>query len=118
MLGGGMRQAGILAAAGIVALETMVDRLREDHINAIRFAQGLTDIRGISLERDDIPTNIVMFTLSPELSSSDFTRGMENAGVKFGLRGRNSFRAVTHRMVSPEDIDEAIRRIETVCSKL
>lgn len=118
MLGGGMRQVGILAAAGIVALETMVDRLREDHINAKRLAQGLTNIRGISLERDDIPTNIVIFTLSPELSSSDFTRGLEKVGVKIGLRGRNLFRAVTHRMVSSADIDEAIRRVETIFRKL
>jgi threonine aldolase len=118
MLGGGMRQAGILAAAGIVALETMVDRLREDHANAQRLAQGLTNIRGISLERNDIPTNIVMFSLSPELSVSGFTRGLENVGVKIGLRGRNLFRAVTHRMVSSEDIGEAVNRIETVCHEL
>jgi threonine aldolase len=118
MLGGGMRQAGILAAAGIVALETMVDRLREDHTNAQRLAQGLTNIRGISLERNDVPTNIVLFTLSPELSVSGFTRGLEKVGVKIGLRGRNLFRAVIHRMVSSEDIDEAIRRIETICHEL
>jgi threonine aldolase len=118
MLGGGMRQAGILAAAGIVALETMVDRLREDHINANRLAQGLTNIRGISLERNDVPSNIVMFALSPELSVSGFNKGLEDVGVKIGFRGRNLFRAVTHRMVSSADIDEAIRRIETICHKL
>jgi threonine aldolase len=118
MLGGGMRQAGILAAAGIVALETMVDRLGEDHANARRLARGLTDIRGISLERDDVPTNIVLFALSPELPVSGFTGGLEKVGVKIGSRGRNLFRAVTHRMVSSEDIDEAIRRIETVCHEL
>jgi threonine aldolase len=118
MLGGGMRQAGILAAAGIVALETMVDRLREDHKNAQRLAQGLTNVRGISLERNDVPTNIVMFSLSPELSVNGFTRGLEKVAVKIGLRGRYLFRAVTHRMISSEDIDEAIRRIETICHEL
>ena len=118
MLGGGMRQVGILAAAGIVALETMVDRLKEDHRNAKRLAQGLTNIRGISLERSDVPTNIVMFTLSPEMSASDFARGLDKVGVKIGLRGRNLFRAVTHSMVSSADIDEAIRRVETICHKL
>jgi threonine aldolase len=118
MLGGGMRQAGILAAAGIVALETMVDRLREDHANARRLARGLANIRGISLERDDIPTNIVLFALSPELSVSGFTGGLEKVGVKIGLRGRNLFRAITHRMVSSEDVDEAIRRIVTICHEL
>lgn len=118
MLGGGMRQVGILAAAGIVALETMVDRLREDHTNAQRLAQGLTNIKGISLERNNVPTNIVVFSLSPELSVNGFTRGIEKVGVKIGLRGRNLFRAVTHHMVSSEDIDEAIRRIETICHEL
>jgi threonine aldolase len=118
MLGGGMRQAGILAAAGIVALEKMVDRLREDHTNAQRLAQGLANITGISLERNDIPTNIVMFALSPELSVRGFIEGLEKVGVKIGLRGRNLFRAVTHRMVSSVDIDEAISRIENICHKL
>jgi threonine aldolase len=118
MLGGGMRQVGILAAAGIVALETMVDRLREDHTNAQRLAQGLTNIKGISLERNDVPTNIVLFALSPELSVSGFIGGLEKVGVKIGSRGRNLFRAVTHRMVSSEDIDEAIHRIETICRAL
>lgn len=118
MLGGGMRQVGILAAAGIVALETMTDRLREDHVNAQRLAQGLSNIRGISLERNEVPTNIVMFALSPELSAGGFTKGLEKVGVKIGLRGRNLFRAVTHRMVFSEDIDEAINRIETICHEL
>jgi threonine aldolase len=118
MLGGGMRQVGILAAAGIVALETMVDRLAEDHANARNLAQGLADIRGISLERDDTPTNIVLFALSPELSVSGFINGLEKTGVKIGWRGRNLFRAITHRMVSSEDIDEAIHRIKAVCREL
>jgi threonine aldolase len=96
----------------------MVDRLREDHTNAQRLAQGLTNIKGISLERNNVPTNIVVFSLSPELSVNGFTRGIEKVGVKIGLRGRNLFRAVTHHMVSSEDIDEAIRRIETICHEL
>ena len=64
MLGGGMRQAGVVAAAGIVALETMVDRLAEDHANARRLARGLADIKGMSLAQDDTPTNIGMFAPS------------------------------------------------------
>ena len=118
MLGGGMRQAGIIAAAGIVALETMVDRLREDHANARRLAQGLADIEGITLAQDNIPTNIVMFQLSPELSAREFMEGLEEAGVKVGLRNGRPFRAVTHCMVSSSDIDEALTRIETVCRRL
>jgi threonine aldolase len=118
MLGGGMRQAGVIAAAGIVALETMVDRLAEDHANAKRLAEGLTGIRGIRLAQDDIPTNIVMFELSPELSVVEFKEGLERAGVKIGLRDGHPFRAVTHRMVSSSHIDEALTRIETVCRRL
>ncbi len=118
MLGGGMRQAGIIAAAGIVALETMVDRLRQDHDNAKRLARGLAHIKGITLAQDDIPTNIVMFDLSPELSFKEFAEELKKEGVKVGSRGGNLCRAVTHCMISPEDVDEALTRIETVCKKL
>ena len=118
MLGGGMRQAGIIAAAGIVALDTMVARLADDHDNAKHLAQGLSTIKGIILEGDDIPTNIVMFTISPEISVSDFNKGLEKAGVKLSPRGGNLFRAVTHRMVSSTDVDEALARIKTLCHKL
>jgi threonine aldolase len=118
MLGGGMRQAGIIAAAGIVALETMVDRLAEDHSNARRLALGLANIEGITLAQDEIPTNIVMFHLSPELSVAGFVEGLERIGVKVGLRDGRPFRAVTHRMVSSSDIDEALTRIEAVCRRL
>ncbi len=118
MLGGGMRQAGIIAAAGIVALETMVDRLAEDHSNARCLAQGLASIKGIRLAQDEIPTNIVMFSLSPELSVVEFVEDLERAGVKVGLRDGRPFRVVTHRMVSSSDIEEALTRIEAVCRRL
>jgi threonine aldolase len=118
MLGGGMRQAGVIAAAGIVALETMVGRLAEDHANARRLAQGLASIKGITLAQDDIPTNIVMFHLSPELSVVEFMEGLDRVGVKIGLRDGGPFRAVTHCMVSSSDIDEALARIEAVCDEL
>ena len=118
MLGGGMRQAGIIAAAGIVALDTMVERLVEDHANARRLAQGLADIKGITLAQENVPTNIVMFELWPELSGGEFMEGLEKAGVKVGLRNGRPFRAVTHCMVSSSDIDEVLTRIETVCRRL
>jgi threonine aldolase len=118
MLGGGMRQAGVIAAAGIVALETMVDRLAEDHANARRLAQGLAGIKGIRLVQDDVPTNIVMFDLSPESSVVEFMQGLDRAGVRIGLRDGRPFRAVTNRMVSSSDVDEALARIEGVCDGL
>jgi threonine aldolase len=118
MLGGGMRQAGIIAAAGIVALETMVDRLAEDHANAGRLGQGLAGIEGITLTHDDIPTNIVMFALWPQWPVVEFTEGLDRAGVKIGFRDGGPFRAVTNRMVSSSDIDEALTRIKAVCGGL
>jgi threonine aldolase len=118
MLGGGMRQAGVIAAAGIVALQTMVDRLTDDHSNARRLADGLASIEGITLAGGDTPTNIVLFNLSPELSASEFFEGLERAGVKVGFRDGGPFRAVTHCGVSALDIDEALSRIQTVRRKL
>lgn len=118
MLGGGMRQAGIIAAAGIVALERMADRLGEDHANARRLAQGMAAIKGISLAQEDVPTNIVLFRLSPELSTEEFTVGLEEAGVKVIPLDGSLLRAVTHCMVSSSDIDEALTRMEAVCHRL
>jgi threonine aldolase len=118
MLGGGMRQAGVLAAAGIVALETMIDRLAEDHANAKRLAQGLAGIKGIKLAQEEIPTNIVMFHVLPPSSPAEFIQALDGAGVKIGLRDGRPFRAVTNRMVSSMDIEEALTRIEAVCRKL
>lgn len=118
MLGGGMRQAGVIAAAGIVALNTMIDRLAEDHANARRLAQGLAGIKGIRLAQEQIPTNIVMFHVLPPLSPVEFIQALDAAEVKIGLRDGRPFRAVTNRMVSSLDIDEALTRIEAVCRKL
>jgi threonine aldolase len=118
MLGGGMRQAGILAAAGIVALDTMVGRLADDHANAGRLAKGLARIKGIELEQDEIPTNIVLFRLSPELSVEEFNKGWEKTGLKLSPRGGSLFRAVTHRMITLEDIDETLSKIEAICKGL
>jgi len=118
MLGGGMRQAGILAAAGIVALETMVDRLAEDHTNARRLAVGLARISGITVVNQLPPTNIVMFDLAPDIQVNEFVSLLAAKGVKMGLRGGNLFRAVTNRMVSAADIGEALTHIEKACVEL
>ena len=118
MLGGGMRQAGVLAAAGIVALETMIDRLAEDHINARRLALGLSRIKGIQIDPKNVPTNIVMFDLDGRLDGTRFNESLNKKGVKIGSRGMNSFRAVTHREIFSENVDEALERIESVCKTL
>jgi threonine aldolase len=118
MLGGGMRQAGVIAAAGIVALETMIERLTEDHINAKRLAEGLARVKGITLAQATVATNIVMFDLSHDISPTEFVSKLSGQGVKVGSRGGNLFRAVTHRMVNAADIDEALNRIELVCREV
>ncbi len=118
MLGGGMRQAGILAAAGIVALETMIDRLAEDHIDARHLATGLYRIKGIQIDPKNVPTNIVMFDLDASLDGTRFNESLVKKGVKIGSRGINSFRAVTHREITSSNVDEALERIESVCKTL
>ncbi|MQY73633.1 MAG: aminotransferase class I/II-fold pyridoxal phosphate-dependent enzyme [Dehalococcoidia bacterium] len=109
MLGGGMRQAGVIAAAGIVAMEKMVDRLAEDHANARRLVEGLAQIPGFSVSLEKVPTNIVNFEFPPEVS--DFVIKIGERGVKFLSRSGRSVRAVTNRMVGAEDIEEALGRI-------
>jgi threonine aldolase len=74
MVGGGMRQAGVIAAAGIVALEVMVDRLQEDHDNAQRLARGLANTPGLIVRQPDPPTNIVMCETSPEMQGAEVVR--------------------------------------------
>jgi threonine aldolase len=111
MIGGGMRQAGIIAAAGIVALQTMIARLAEDHDNARRLTKGLSNVPGIAVTHE-VQTNIVNFETSLKISGSDFLQLLNAQGVKIGYRGGNKCRAVTNRMVTADDIDEALDRID------
>ncbi|MFC2039025.1 low-specificity L-threonine aldolase [Chloroflexota bacterium] len=111
MLGGGMRQAGIIAAAGIVALQTMVSRLAEDHANAKRLADGLADIQGITVNPERVSSNIVNFDTPEKLSAADFVRRIGEQGIKLGVREARTVRAVTHRMINETDIDEALKQI-------
>jgi threonine aldolase len=115
MLGGGMRQAGVLAAAGIVALEEMVDRLAEDHANARRLAVGLSRMADILLDVDRIQTNIVIFELGLAAPApADFAAGLAAQGVKVGTIGGRRVRAVTHHGIDAEDIDYALAAARTV----
>ncbi len=116
MLGGGMRQVGILAACGIVALEKMVDRLRDDHKNARTLAEGLAEVNRISIDLDTVQTNIIIFDVSQLGGSEKFIAALEKKGVKCLPRDENRIRMVTHRMVSAEDIDIALERIREVIS--
>ena len=111
MVGGGMRQAGILAAAGLIALDTMVDRLADDHANARRLAQGLANIDGITVDPDSIQTNIVIFDVDPSVGmASDLIAALKDEDVLVSSPGPHSIRMVTHREVDSADIEDALAR--------
>jgi threonine aldolase len=115
VVGGGMRQAGILAAAGIVALNEMVDRLAQDHANAKQLAVGLAEIPGLSVEPDQIHTNIVYFEVNREgMTPQAFVQQMDAAGVRMLPLGPQKVRAVTHYHITSEDIDQALSVISKV----
>ena len=118
MVGGGMRQAGILAAAGIVALETMIDRLADDHANAKYFAESIADIPGIELDPARVKTNIVFFDLlrADAPNATEMIERLARAGVLIGPAGERRMRAVTHYGIERADIDAAIGAIKSVVS--
>jgi threonine aldolase len=115
MLGGGMRQAGVIAAAGIVALETMVDRLADDHAHARHLAEGLAPLPGVLLDPATVETNIVIFALAPGAPEpGDFVAALAARGVRLGAIGGRRFRAVTHYGIEAADIDRAIAAAQAV----
>ena len=113
MLGGGMRQAGIIAAAGKIALTEMVERLAEDHSNARKLALGLAEINGIEIEPEELPTNLVFFKV-PEGRSKEFATKLEEKGIKVGEREDSRWRLVTHYGITSDDIDYSLEVINTV----
>ena len=108
-VGGGMRQVGVIAAAGIVALQTCVERLADDHANGHRLAEGLAEISGLSVNPDHIRSNIVFVEVDPSLGPTpDFIRRMSEEGVKVSYPGERNFRMVTNRHITAEDVDETL----------
>ncbi len=116
IVGGGMRQAGIIAAAGIVALETMVDRLAEDHANARKLAVGLSQIPGISIDPDGLPTNLVFFEITKG-DPATIARKLNERGVKGGSPSRR-WRLVTHYGITSDDIDYTLDVMETTMKEV
>ncbi len=109
MVGGGMRQAGILAAAGIVALETMVERLAEDHANARILAEGIGEIPGLEIDLSTVQTNIVIFRVAKDgLTPHELVRRLLARGVKMIPFGDGDIRAVTHYGITEQDVKEAL----------
>ncbi|MFQ5806735.1 MAG: low-specificity L-threonine aldolase [Phycisphaerae bacterium] len=117
MFGGAMRQAGILAAAALYALEYNVERLAEDHENARRFAEAIAELPGIRLDPATVETNIVIFELEPRLgSAAEFVQRLRERGVWMLATGPAKIRAVTHLDVSREQIGRAIDVFRELCS--
>jgi threonine aldolase len=108
LLGGGMRQAGIFAAAGIVALETMVERLAEDHLNASALAKGLRQVAGIKVQEVSRRTNMVFFDLDGDRSAQKFQAALKDRKVLVSCSGSNRLRAVTHVGIDRKAIDQAV----------
>lgn len=115
MMGGGMRQAGILAAAGLVALETMPQRLQEDHENAHHLAECLQELDGLNIQSEDVLTNIVIVNLE-RLSSAEFLENLKKNNILAGSTGPQQVRFVTHKDVSGSDIASVVVAIQGMAS--
>ncbi len=114
-LGGAMRQAGVLAAAGVVALDTMVDRLAEDHANARTLAEGLAELRGVHCDLSRVQTNLVYFDLE-SMTGLEFEDECRKRGLLGGATGEYRVRFVTHNGITAEDVQSALKISEEVLS--
>lgn len=115
MLGGGMRQVGILAAPAIIALKEMTGRLNDDHKRAKKLALGLSELSGIYLNPDEVETNIVIFRVDEDRYSwQEFLKSAKKKGVTLSEMGYGRIRAVVHRHITDEDIIETVKSIKEV----
>jgi len=115
-MGGGMRQAGVLAAAGLVALEKMPSRLQEDHENARILAEGLAQIRGIKIDPKKVLTNILVFDVSDTgISAYDFNQKLADKNVLANAISPDHMRLVTHKDVSRQQCLQTIEMIRAMC---
>ncbi len=115
VVGGGMRQAGVIAAAGIVALDEMIDRIREDHENAARLARGINEIDGLSIDLARVQTNIVYFDVADDQKpAEEILARLASKGVKILKLGPRRFRAVTHYGITSAEIDRAVSALAEV----
>jgi threonine aldolase len=114
-LGGAMRQTGVLAAAGLVALDHMVDRLAEDHSNAHTLAEGLSELRGVRCDLSRVHTNLVFFDLE-KMSSPAFNEECAKRGLLGDWSGPTRMRFVTHYGIDAADVQSALKICEEVLS--
>lgn len=119
MFGGGMRQVGVIAAAGLLALRKGPGRLAEDHENAGRLARALAELPGIEIDPGSVQTNILVCRVSEDLGlASGFLARLQEAGVLAGQVSADQVRFVTHRDVARAQVDEAIERIRRVADRV
>jgi threonine aldolase len=122
LFGGGMRQVGVLAAAGIVALTEMVGRIGEDHVRARRLAEGLAALPAVEIDPARVYTNILVFRMRPEkvpgnpsvAPSQRLVEGMKEHRVLLGAFGATDVRMVTHYEITDADIETTLRAARTV----
>jgi threonine aldolase len=118
VLGGGMRQAGIIAAPGIVALEKMIDRLEEDHRNARRLAEGIARIEGIKIDLGTIKTNMIYFDISDlDLPDDVFLLKLKEKGILALAIAKNKVRMVTHRGIEKDQVEKTIAAIQSIANE-
>ncbi|MBC8796990.1 low-specificity L-threonine aldolase [Shewanella algae] len=116
MLGGGMRQAGILAAAAELALTEQVARLAEDHANAKALAEGLSQLDELALDMSQVQTNMVFATLADAVDIEALVKGLLQEGVR--ISGARQLRLVTHKDISAADIDKTLQAFKRVLSQV
>jgi threonine aldolase len=118
MLGGGMRQAGVLAAAGLIALEQSPKILIEDHANAKRLAEGLAELRGVKIDPERVQTNIVIFDIAETgLTTAQFSAELKSRGVLANGVNAREMRMVTHYEVSRGEIERTIQIIREILKR-
>jgi threonine aldolase len=117
-LGGQMRQAGIIAASGIIALEKMVDRLKVDHENAKILAYKISKIDGINIDLDRVQTNMVTFQLDDEIDGNDFLEKINMQGILALSMSKNKIRLVTHYGIERKHIEKTAATIEESLTKI
>jgi len=119
MFGGAMRQAGIIAAAGLYAFDHNIERLAEDHTNAKILARGLSEIAGIRIEVEHVETNIVFFDVAGlGITAKEAVERLNAHNVRMGATGRTLIRAVTHLDVSQSDVERAVEIAQAVLGKI
>ena len=117
LLGGGMRQIGMLAAAGIVGMNTMVERLAEDHAHAKRLAAGLSAIPGLVFDPDAVETNIVLFEVV-SCPAEQLIAALKERGVLINHQGGQQVRMLTHPGICSDDVEEALKMVAVVAEEV